>query len=121
MKLLTQQERVFLSGPETCRVSLRLVDAEGNALPLSITRAVFKEVSEPGRTAQTAAFGPMVQVVENSTQHMTAEDLKAIAVYLQSVGAPAAVWNALVDALRPLGLIPSALPVVLDARRRTAS
>lgn len=54
VKLLTQQERVFLSGPETCRVSLRLVDAEGNALPLSITRAVFKEVSEPGRTAQTA-------------------------------------------------------------------
>lgn len=48
------------------------------------------EYLQAGRTAQTAAFGPMVQVVENSTQHMTAEDLKAIAVYLQSVGAPAA-------------------------------
>ncbi|MBS0429597.1 MAG: c-type cytochrome [Proteobacteria bacterium] len=47
------------------------------------------EYLQTGRTAQTAAFGPMVQVVENSTQHMTAEDLKAIAVYLQSVGAPA--------------------------------
>ena len=47
------------------------------------------EYLQAGRTAHTAAFGPMVQVVENSTQHMTAEDLKAIAVYLQSVGAPA--------------------------------
>jgi mono/diheme cytochrome c family protein len=47
------------------------------------------EYLQAGRTAHTAAFGPMVQVVENSTQHMTAEDLKSIAVYLQSVGAPA--------------------------------
>ena len=42
-----------------------------------------------GRTVHTAAFGPMSQVVENSTQYMTREDLGAIATYLQSIGAPA--------------------------------
>jgi mono/diheme cytochrome c family protein len=39
-----------------------------------------------GRTGHTAAFGPMAQVVTNSTQHMTREDLGAIAVYLKSLG-----------------------------------
>ena len=43
-----------------------------------------------GRTEHTAAFGPMVQVVENSTQHMTPEDLAAIGTYIRSLGAPAA-------------------------------
>ena len=42
-----------------------------------------------GRTERSGAFGPMAQVVENSTQHMTPNDLAAIATYLQSVGAPA--------------------------------
>lgn len=53
VKLVTEQERIFLAGPETSRVALRLEDAQGQALPLTITRAVFKEVTEPGRTAQT--------------------------------------------------------------------
>ena len=43
---------------------------------------------QTGRTAHTAAFGPMSQVVENSTQYMSREDLASIATYLQSVGAP---------------------------------
>ena len=42
-----------------------------------------------GRTAHTAAFGPMVQVVENSTQHMTSEDLAAIGTYISAIGLPA--------------------------------
>ncbi len=42
-----------------------------------------------GRTAHTAAFGPMVQVVENSTQHMTEQDLAAMSTYISSLGAPA--------------------------------
>jgi len=42
-----------------------------------------------GRTARSGAFGPMAQVVENSTQYMTPQDLGAMATYLQSVGAPA--------------------------------
>lgn len=54
VRLRTTQERVFLSGPETARVSLSLVDARDQPLPLQFTRVVFKEVTEPGRTAQTA-------------------------------------------------------------------
>ena len=44
------------------------------------------EFLKTGRTARTAAFGPMVEVVANSTQYLTREDLVAIAVYLRSLG-----------------------------------
>jgi len=53
VKLLTAQERVFLSGPESTRVSVSLQDRDGQPLPLRFTRSVLKEVTEPGRTAQT--------------------------------------------------------------------
>ena len=43
---------------------------------------------QTGRTAHTAAFGPMSQVVQNSTQYMRREDLASIATYLQSIGTP---------------------------------
>ncbi|MDP9899103.1 c-type cytochrome [Variovorax ginsengisoli] len=43
---------------------------------------------QTGRTAHTAAFGPMSQVVQNSTQYMSREDLASIATYLQSIGTP---------------------------------
>lgn len=36
----------------------------------------------------TAAFGPMVQVVQNSTWYMTEADLRAMATYIGSLGAP---------------------------------
>ncbi|MDM0119387.1 c-type cytochrome [Variovorax arabinosiphilus] len=45
---------------------------------------------QTGRTAHTAAFGPMAQVVQNSTQYMRREDLASIATYLQSIGTPPA-------------------------------
>ncbi|CAN5609854.1 cytochrome c [soil metagenome] len=45
---------------------------------------------QTGRTTHTAAFGPMSQVVENSTQYMSPADLASIATYLQSVGTPPA-------------------------------
>ncbi len=54
VKLVTTQERVFASGGETNRVTVSLQNAQGRALPLRFTRAVVKEVTEPGRTAQTA-------------------------------------------------------------------
>ncbi|MDR5880706.1 cytochrome c [Caballeronia sp. LZ032] len=38
-----------------------------------------------GRTAHTAAFGGMAEVVENSTQHMSDADLGAIAAYLKTL------------------------------------
>ena len=38
-----------------------------------------------GQSARGAAFGPMADVVMQSTQHMHEDDLRAIAVYLQSL------------------------------------
>lgn len=40
-----------------------------------------------GRNDKTAAFGSMSDVVEHSTQHLSAEDLTAIATYLKSLQA----------------------------------
>ena len=39
-----------------------------------------------GRNAHTAAFGAMVEVVGNSTQYLTRDDLSAVARYLTSLG-----------------------------------
>ncbi|WP_198084263.1 cytochrome c [Variovorax sp. E3] len=44
---------------------------------------------QTGRTGHTAAFGAMVDVVQNSTQHLSTQDLQAVASYLQSLGAKA--------------------------------
>ena len=38
-----------------------------------------------GQNAKSAAFGPMAEVVENSTQYLSDEDASAIAVYLKSL------------------------------------
>ncbi|HTJ99109.1 MAG TPA: cytochrome c [Bordetella sp.] len=38
-----------------------------------------------GRNAHSAAFGGMAQVVEDSTQHLTDDDLNAIAAYLKAL------------------------------------
>lgn len=38
-----------------------------------------------GQSAKGTAFGPMAEVVAQSTQHMSDEDLRAIATYLQSL------------------------------------
>jgi mono/diheme cytochrome c family protein len=40
---------------------------------------------QKGHNEQTAAFGSMVDVIQNSTQHLNDNDLKAIAVYLKSL------------------------------------
>jgi mono/diheme cytochrome c family protein len=43
------------------------------------------EYLKTGGNAISMASGPMAEAVENSTQHMTESDLRAIAVYLRSV------------------------------------
>lgn len=40
-----------------------------------------------GHNARAGAFGPMLQVVDNSTKYLTDEDAKAIAIYLKSLPA----------------------------------
>jgi len=60
---------------------------------------------QTGRTGHTAAFGAMVDVVQNSTQHLSTQDLQAVAAYLQSLGArpdaPAAPSQASLVAAAP--------------------
>jgi mono/diheme cytochrome c family protein len=43
------------------------------------------EYLKTGHSARAAAFGPMSEVVTNSTSHLTDADLRAIAVYLKSL------------------------------------
>jgi mono/diheme cytochrome c family protein len=43
------------------------------------------DLLKTGQSARGAAFGPMADVVMQSTQHMRDEDLRAIAAYLQSL------------------------------------
>ena len=57
-----------------------------------------------GRTAHTAAFGAMAEVVANSTQHLSKEDLTAIGTYLKSIGDEPGV----VTAVAPSGTDPTA-------------
>ena len=48
------------------------------------------DLLKTGQSGKGTAFGPMAEVVARSTQHMTDEDLHAIATYLQSL--PARPW-----------------------------
>lgn len=43
-----------------------------------------------GKTARTVAYGPMAEVVENSTSKMSDADLMSVATYLKSLSAPKA-------------------------------
>lgn len=47
------------------------------------------DLLKTGQSAKGAAFGPMADVVRNSTQHMSDADLAAVAGYLQSLPARA--------------------------------
>ncbi|KRE98604.1 alcohol dehydrogenase [Frateuria sp. Soil773] len=49
------------------------------------------DLLKTGLSAKGSAFGPMAEVVAQSTQHMSDEDLRAVAGYLQSLPARPAV------------------------------
>jgi hypothetical protein len=56
VRLKTTQERTFLSGNEASRVTLGLVDANGQPLAMRVQRAVLKEVPQPGATTRSAEY-----------------------------------------------------------------
>ena len=58
------------------------------------TKQDLVDYLKTGHTAHTAAFGAMTEVVSNSTQHLTAADASAIAVYLKSLGSTNALESA---------------------------
>jgi len=55
------------------------------------------DLLKTGQSAKGTAFGPMADVVRLSTQHMTDSDLRAVAVYLQSLPPRKSVTAALVS------------------------
>ena len=55
-----------------------------------------------GKTARTVAYGPMAEVVENSTSKMSDADLMSVATYLKSLSAPKAA-NASSKSVPPAG------------------
>ena len=60
--------------------------AQGGGLEGWTARDIV-DLLKTGQSAKGAAFGPMADVVRKSTQHMTDQDLQAIAIYLQSLPA----------------------------------
>jgi mono/diheme cytochrome c family protein len=63
-----------------------LTPARGGLAAWSIEE--IAEYLATGHSARAAAFGPMSEVVGNSTSHLTADDNRAIALYLKSLPAP---------------------------------
>ena len=62
------------------------------------SRPELVDYLKTGRNTRTAAFGAMVEVVGNSTQYLSHEDLGAIAVYLQSLGSSSAAAGSALSA-----------------------
>lgn len=71
------------------------------------SRQEIVEFLKTGRTAHSAAFGAMAEVVGKSTQHLRDEDLAAIAEYLKSL--PAASGNAAAPTAAATDTTPRAL------------
>jgi len=53
------------------------------------SRTDIVDLLKTGQSRHGAAFGPMAEIITESTQHLTDEDLQAIAVFLQSLPARA--------------------------------
>ncbi|MEE4409496.1 MULTISPECIES: c-type cytochrome [unclassified Serratia (in: enterobacteria)] len=84
-KALTQSDSAYLSGGtlegwHAANLRADPVGGLGNWRTEDITRFL-----KTGHTPRFAAFGSMVDVVQDSTQHLSDADLQAIAGYLQSL------------------------------------
>ncbi len=76
--------RHFLSGSVLEGWYAKNLRDEGTGLA-SWSEDEIVEFLRTGRTDRSAAFGGMADVVEHSTQHMTADDLQAMAHYLKQL------------------------------------
>ena len=78
--------RHFLSGSVLEGWYAKNLRDEGTGLA-TWSEAEIVEFLRTGRTDRTAAFGGMADVVQHSTQHMTSDDLQAMAHYLKQLPA----------------------------------
>ncbi|HGE8411756.1 c-type cytochrome [Serratia sp. Lou2A] len=86
-KALSQSDTAYLSGGtlegwHAANLRADTASGLGDWSAQEITRFL-----KTGHTQRFAAFGSMVEVVQDSTQHLNDDDLKAIAVYLKSLPA----------------------------------
>lgn len=101
VRLKTTQERVFLAGDESARITITLLDADGRALPLRITRAVLHEATPPGRTASTVetpvtftdSAGTLSTVIQPGAQGFGSfAGLVRLDVWMDHAGQPGTIY-----------------------------
>jgi alcohol dehydrogenase (quinone), cytochrome c subunit len=94
-KALTDDGNTFLSGGVIDGYLAKNLRGDAKTGLGSWSQADIVAFLKSGRTAHTAAFGGMAEVVENSTQHMSDADLNAIAAYLKTLAPQDASQTAL--------------------------
>ncbi|MEX3937010.1 cytochrome c [Paraburkholderia phymatum] len=82
---LTNDGKAFLSGGVIDGYLAKNLRGDRKDGLASWTEADIVAFLKSGRTAHSAAFGGMAEVVLDSTQHMTDADLQAIAAYLKTL------------------------------------
>ncbi|MCC6202314.1 MAG: cytochrome c [Gammaproteobacteria bacterium] len=110
-KSLDESSDAFMAGAELDHWSARSLNGDMNSGLGRWTEQDVVDLLKTGRNAHGVTSGTMVEVVNNSTQYMTDEDLKAVAVYLKSLpaalekSAPAYAYDqATADKLRQFDL-----------------
>jgi alcohol dehydrogenase (quinone), cytochrome c subunit len=104
-KALTDDDSTFLSGGVIDGYVAKNLRGDAKDGLGGWSEADIVAFLKSGRTAHTAAFGGMAEVVQDSTQHMSDADLAAIAAYLKTlkpVDASTPALSANADAARAL-------------------
>lgn len=109
-KALTDDGHTFLSGGVIDNYLAKNLRGDQKDGLGSWSEADIVAFLKGGRTAHSAAFGGMAEVVDNSTQFMSDQDLAAIAAYLKTLS-PA---NAAAGALTPDATAANALRAGTD-------
>lgn len=86
-KGLNEHDSDFLAGAPLDHWSASPLTGDNNAGLGRWSEEDIAKFLKTGKNRWGSAFGTMVEVVNNSTQHMTDEDLHAMAVYLKSLPA----------------------------------
>uniref|UniRef100_E1TJN2 Gluconate 2-dehydrogenase (Acceptor) n=1 Tax=Burkholderia sp. (strain CCGE1003) TaxID=640512 RepID=E1TJN2_BURSG len=84
-KSLTDDGRLFLSGGVIDHYLAKNLRGDAKDGLGTWSEADIVAFLKSGRTAHSAAFGGMAEVVQNSTQHLSDADLAAIAAYLKTL------------------------------------
>ena len=84
-KGLDESDSEFLAGAPLDNWSSPSLNGDVNSGLGRWTEQDIVDFLKNGRNVHGTAFGTMVEVINNSTQYMTDDDLKAIAVYLKSL------------------------------------